>query len=47
MTGINNMKMKKIRTVSVNEFWGALASQAMTYAWGKEDEIWDKFAKRH
>ena len=92
MINMNNMKMKKIRTVSVNErgqlvipedirkdfgirggttlvmiktsgelvlrkesevinaiedkFWGAMASRAMTDAWGKEDEIWDKFAKR-
>lgn len=90
---MNSMKMKKIRTVSVNErgqlvipedirkdfgirggttlvmiktggeivlrkesevieaiedeFWSALSSHAMTDAWGKEDEIWDKFAKRH
>ena len=93
MTGMSNMKMKKIRTVSVNErgqlvipedirkdfgirggttlvmikaggelvlrkesevidaiedkFWGAMAATAMTDAWGKEDEIWDRFAKRH
>ena len=30
-----------------DEFWSALSSRSMTNAWGKEDEIWDKFARRH
>lgn len=30
-----------------DQFWGALSSRAITDAWGKEDEIWDKFAKKH
>lgn len=90
---MNDMKLKKIRTVSVNErgqlvipedirkefgisggttlvmiktggelvlkkesevieaiedkFWSALSSKAMAGAWGKEDEIWDKLARKH
>ena len=92
MNDMNGMKMKKIRTVTVNErgqlvipedirkdfgirggttlvmiktggeivlrkesevigaiedkVWSALSSRAMTDAWGKEDEIWDKLAKK-
>ncbi len=30
-----------------DESWSALSSRAMAGAWGKEDEIWDKLAKRH
>ena len=29
-----------------DKFLSALSSRSMTNAWGKEDEIWDKFAKR-
>ena len=29
-----------------DKFWGALSHASMKKAWGKEDEIWDKVAKK-
>lgn len=33
-------------TISEDEFWKAIARESLKRAWSKEDEVWDKFARK-
>lgn len=33
-------------SISEDKFWKAIARRSLERAWGKEDEVWDKFARK-